>query len=530
MGQKIQALFVAALLLFSHALSALDSWAQTTLNNMSLDEKIGQLFMVAGYVDSDFALHETASYEIDSAILGGVCLVGPSESVKQVALLNRLQEESRYPLLVAQDFEWGLAMRLTDCMSFPKNMTLGALSDNSLIYEMGKEIARQAKLVGVHVNLSPDIDVNIEPKNPVINVRSFGASPQDVALKGVAMIQGLQDGGIIASAKHFPGLGDIAVDPHLALPVNLHDRARLEEVEFLPFYAAIAAGVLSIQTDHVLFPALDTAPSSLSSAIVQGILKDKMGFTGLVLSGALRMKALSEHMSQEEIALQAFLAGSDMLLMPKDFSKSFSAIKTAILEKIISEDDVNQRVLKILQLKERQNLHENRFTPIPSADELHTEEAKALKKRLYQAVVQVERDENSLLPITTPAAYVQIGGAKDCRFYKELHLTSLQEDEDALLEKLEEYATIIVALFPLDPKKSAHRQHGIHGITEETASLLTKLERFGKKIVLCYFGNPFGLPYLSNFPTLINAYEDDEEAQIAASRRLFPLRSPRLSS
>jgi len=533
------------------------AWAEKTLESMTLDEKIGQIFMIAGYVDPEYAVRETENprviEEIDTFIkeyyVGSIGLVGPSQAAKQVALLNRYQEMSKYPILFAQDFEWGLSMRLTDGMRFPKNITLGALEDNSLIYQMGKEIGRQGKLVGVQMNFSPDMDVNVEPENPVINVRSFGASPQQVAAKGIAMIKGLQEADMIASAKHFPGLGDITSDPHLELPVNTRDRKRLEEVELYPFNEAVKAGVLSIQTDHVLMPALEPdtkLASSLSPRIVQGILKDKMGFQGVVISGALRMKALSDTMPQEEIALKAFVAGSDLLLMPKDFPRAYMAIKTAILEGKITPEALNERVLKILKLKEKSQLHIKRLFEIPTEKELHTPEAIALKRKIYQTVVRVTKDENRALPIVSTKnshiAYVQISDAPTSIFYdaikQELALDpffiSLEQDEPSLIQQLEKYSQVIVAILPADPRRIAQirllnaqkrveelKHFRVHGLREPTVNLLKSLESINKKVTICYFGNPFGLQFVQSFSTLINAYEDDPEAQLAAANLLL---------
>lgn len=512
--------------------------AEKTLHEMSIDEKIGQLFMIAAYVDEAYAIKETENQTImqdtesyiQKYFVGGIGLVGPSTSQKQVLLLNRYQEMSKYPLLIAQDFEWGLSMRLSDGMRFPKNSTLGAVSDNNLIYEMGKEIGRQAKLVGVQMNLSPDIDVNIEPENPVINVRSFGACPQDVAKKGVAMIKGLQDAGIIASAKHFPGLGDIKQDPHLALPINNQPKKRLEEVELYPFEEAIKAGVLSIQTDHVLMPALEpdtTLASSLSPRIVQGILKEKMGFRGLVLSGALRMKALTENLTQEEIAIKAFLAGSDMLLMPQDLPKAHQAIKKGLSDGIITQKELDERVLKILNTKELVQLNERVPLPIPSHAELHTTDALSIKRKLYKAAVRVVRDKNQLIPLQNgPIAYLQIGDCSSIRFFDELQKQQpcFQTDMDSV----DNYAKIIVAVFPLDPRRIAQirlespdklkeelTHFRVHGITTSSANQLKELEKYNSKCVVCYFGNPFGKQFVDGFDSVIMAYEDDPEAQLA---------------
>ncbi|MBS0656180.1 MAG: hypothetical protein JSR46_10410 [Verrucomicrobia bacterium] len=535
-----------------------DSWATKTLEQMTVDEKIAQLFMVAGYVDLNFSELETKKRDLlaqtDSFIsqygIGGIGLVGPSSSVLQVAFCNRYQQRAKYPILIAQDLEWGLSMRLTDGFRFPKNSTLGAVRDDQLIYEMGREIARQGRLVGVHMNLSPVLDININPENPVINVRSFGGSPQNVATKGIAMIRGLRDGSMIASAKHFPGLGDISVDPHLDLPSNTHDSKRLETVELYPFEKAIAAGVQSIQTEHVSMPALEpdaTIPASLSPRIVQNLLKDKMKFQGLVISGALRMEALTKYFSQEEIAVKAFLAGNDMLLMPQDLIVAFHAIRQALQEGKIHIEQIDERVLKILKLKEQVGLEKKRLVEVPTLELLHTDEAKALKYKLYDQAISVVRDENAHLPIKQArgqaAALVQIGDASSSVFLdavkEQLNIDQimLPLDFDASSEQvalLEKYPLIILSVFPADPRRIAQirllnkerqieelSQFRVHGLPKGIVDFVSQLKRLHKKTVVCYFGNPFGLEFFSDFSTLIMGYEDDEIAQQVVGKLAF---------
>lgn len=534
-----------------------NSWAQKTLETMSLDEKIGQLFMIAGYVDSEYANSEIGNariaQEIDRYIIdyhiGGIAYVGPSEGGKQVTLTNHYQEISKYPILIAQDLEWGLSMRLRDGMQFPKNITLGGIDDNDLIYKMGKEIGTQAKLIGVHMNLSPVLDVNTEPENIVINVRSFGSSPQKVAEKGIAMIRGLQDAGIIASAKHFPGLGDITVDPHLALPYSKHEKKRLQDVELYPFAQAIKAGVLSIQTEHLMVPSLESdpsTPSSLSSKIVDDLLKRELGFKGLVLSGALRMKALTNHISEEEIVLKAFLAGSDMLLMPQDFPKAYRALKTALAHGQITEKAVDERVLKVLQMKEKVKLDRQRIVPIPTPEQLHSPFAKELKRSLYQAAISVVRNQHQLIPLSlskkNTIAYVQLGDAPSTDYLEKLrqslNLDSFifpltqdnRKEEGRLLEQMNKYSLIILAVYPADPRRIAEirllneknqiaelKHFRVHGISESLVRLIDTLKCYQEKTIVTFFGNPFGIHFFNGYSTLLMAYETDPDAQEAAA-------------
>lgn len=557
----LKALFIVYfILLFNLNISAEDkSWAQKTLDEMSMEEKIGQLFMVAGYIDTEFGLSETGHpniiQEIDHYMTqfhaGGIAFVGPSDSENQVTLTNHYQKLSKYPLLIAQDLEWGLSMRLKDTIRYPKNITLGAIKNNELIYEMGKEIGRQAKLIGVHMNLSPVLDINSEPENVAINVRSFSDSPQLVAEKGIAMIQGLQDAGMIASAKHFPGLGDIKVDPHLALPYSFHEKKRILEMELYPFIRAIEAGVLSIQTEHLMLPTIDPIyPTSLSYKMVTELLKNELGFTGLILSGALRMKALTENFSEEEIILNAFLAGSDMLLMPQDFPKAYQILKNAWNERKISEKEVDQKVLKILQIKEKANLHKEKFVEIPKQEALNNEFGKSLKRRLYKQAVHVIRNRKSLIPFNLSnkdkIAYVQLGDPSSKILFEKLTsflpsdtfifplMGDVSTEKERLFSQIDQYSAIIIAVHPANPRRIAeirllNKQHQteeleqfrVHGIPKNLIPLINTLKEYEKKTIICFFGSPFGLSFFEDFSTCVMAYEDDFETQDIVSELLF---------
>lgn len=503
---------------------------------MSSEEKIGQVFMIAGYIDPEFARKEINNpkiiQQIDSYItdyhLGGVAFVGPSEINPQIALTNHYQTLSKIPLLIAQDHEWGLAMRIKNTPCFPKNSTLGALQEDTLVYEMGKEIAREEKLIGVHMNLSPVLDVNINPQNIVINVRSFGDSPVNVASKGCAMIRGLQEGGIIASAKHFPGIGDITTDPHLGLPFSPHSKERFEKIEFHPFREAIQSGILSIQTEHLVAPALESnpkTPSSLSREVVTDLLKTKLGFKGMVLSGALRMQALTDHFTDEEIILGAFKAGSDMLLMPQDFPKAFRILNTALKDGVIQESDLDEKVLKVLKLKEHVRLHEKKLV---NEIDLDASKANEIIESIFQKVVKVEREIPGLLPLasTDKIAYIQLGESKNSlKPSNDGYFFSLNEnnkdEEIRLISKLEEYTKILVSIYPADPRRiveirlqnkesqeSELATFKVHGMTQNLIHQLDLLTKVKEKCIVVYYGSPFGKHFLDDFPTFIMAYED----------------------
>lgn len=554
-------IFFCQIFIFSplFADSSTESWAVQTLQSMSIEEKIGQLFMIPGYVCPVFAQIETDHLdmikEIDRLIsdyhIGGINFVGRSDPLKQAALTNHYQELSKYPLLIAQDLEWGLSMRHPTAMQFPKNITLGAINDNTLIYEMGKEIGRQARLIGVNMNLSPVLDVNTQTENVVINVRSFGSDPQSVAEKGVAMIKGLQESQVIASAKHFPGLGSIKKDPHLELPSSTHSAEELIACDLYPFMEAIKADVMSIQTEHILLPCLEEdprTPASQSKTIIQHLLIDKLGFKGLVISGALRMKALTNHFTEETIVLEAFFAGHDLLLMPQNLPRAYEAIRNAFKTGLITLEDIEKRVLKILKLKEWVKLHLQKIIQIPRLEDLNTDQAKQLQEKLYSSVITFRSVLPQLLPIKHDQniAYVQLGDSSSSQFFDQLNkvlhcdpfnLSPFEENKDLneeLMSKITDYPLIILAVHPLDPRRivelrqlSIEKLEGeldqfrVHGMTKPLIKMVNNLKNYQHKIIVVNFGNPFSLPFFADFSLLLQAYEDNPIAQETALKTLF---------
>lgn len=348
--------------LFSfHALHA-DFCAGKVLSEMTFEEKIGQLFIAAVYASPEQAASEIPDYSmkdveylIQHYHVGGVLLKmrwQPSHQIKTVA---HLQSISKYPLIISQDCEWGLSMRLDDVQRFPKNGTLGAVKKMSLIYALGKEIARQCRIVGVNFNLSPVVDVNSNPNNPVIGARSFGSDPKVVADCGTAMMLGLQDGGVLACAKHFPGHGDTSQDSHECLPTVIHDRVRLLSCEIYPFQKLIENGVKAVMTGHLCMPALEpqpNLPASLSAKIIKGLLQDELKFDGLVVTDDLVMGAIGKNFSPEDAVVKAFLAGNDLLLSTLHLPRCIKALFEAYKQGLFSLEDLDYRVLKILKAKE----------------------------------------------------------------------------------------------------------------------------------------------------------------------------------
>lgn len=308
------------------------SWADSVFATLSLDEKIAQMIMVAAYSNEGEEHLKSLTQLVEKDHIGGILFFqgGP---VRQALMTNHLQSRSKVPLLIAMDAEWGLGMRLDSTISYPKQISLGAIKDNGIIYQMGYHIGNQLQRLGVHVNFAPVADINNNPKNPVINFRSFGEERLNVALKAYSYASGLEDAGIIATYKHFPGHGDTDQDSHYTLPVIHHTKERLDSVELFPFAYGISRGISAIMTAHLHIPVLDSTSAlaaSLSHPVVTGLLKHELDFKGLIFTDALSMKGVSDYFKPGELEAKAFIAGNDILLMPSDVEKTINYIKKEV--------------------------------------------------------------------------------------------------------------------------------------------------------------------------------------------------------
>lgn len=354
-------------------------WAEDTIERMSLDEKIGQLLMIAvpcnperksnqdrlftlnlpTNLDKNFATDMIRNYHV-----GSILYICEGTMPEQIAATNYFQQQSKYPLLIAQDLEPGLH-RLEDFPHYPKARMLGDRNDLEFTYSVGRHIGEHARNIGVHVVFAPVVDVQTRKENPVIHSRSFGTDPQRVADHGTALMHGLQDGGVIACAKHFPGHGDTTADSHQALPTLDHDLERLEAVEFVPFKKLIDEGVGAVMPGHLMLPKIDAEnPSSLSSVFIEQLLKSKLRFNGLIFTDALIMKALSNYDQNNEAGLRSLLAGCTVAVFPEGVAESFKVIKDAVLNGVFSEEDLKAKVLLVLKTKEGLRLDEKCFSNV----------------------------------------------------------------------------------------------------------------------------------------------------------------------
>nr|AAN10188.1 putative glycosylhydrolase [Candidatus Fritschea bemisiae] len=361
-----------------------EGWAEKIFKTLTVEEKIGQLFIVPACpkFSSEMIEKMLDVYHI------GALILKQAHPKEQIPFLNALQKRSKLPLLCTGDAEWGLGMRMQETLSFPRNEIMGKVKDQSLLFSSGKEIGRQCRIVGIHLNFAPVVDINNHPNNTVIGNRSFGSDPEKVSRCASLIIQGMRAGKVLSCLKHFPGHGDTDVDSHKGLPTILHSRKHLEQVEFLPFKENLESAD-AIMTGHLMLPVLDkNFPASLSKLIVTDLLQKEWGFKGLIITDALNMKALTQNYSVEEIALKAFLAGHDLLLygshryddvknlLENAIPLAYKSIQNGIINGEIDSDLLDARVLKILQVKERLGLHKDRFNPNPEnlMEVLHSKE------------------------------------------------------------------------------------------------------------------------------------------------------------
>lgn len=526
-----------------------DSWAIRTLRQLTVRQKIGQLFtFTPGTEDVLTAGHSmnvsaVSPSEIACLIkeygIGGVLFIRRSNIAEHIDLINAWQGMSEIPLLVCEDCEWGLAMRLNDGIKYPRNMTLGAIQNEELIYQVGYEIGRQCRSVGIYMNLAPVIDVNNNPLNPVISDRSFGESPERVARLGALFNQGMQDAGILTCIKHFPGHGDTATDSHLALPRIEKSREELDCVELVPFKRLIDAGADAVMGAHMYVPALDQKNiSTFSYPLLTEILQKQLGFEGIILTDALCMGALKEF-APGDVELKAFLAGNDLFLCSRNIPLAIQRLEEAIKSGLIPEEELDRRVLKILLAKEYLGLHKNRFVNLFEAStSVDTYDARALKKQLYQSAITVVKNEENVIPLTSQdhVAIIQIGRTGERVFGKILcercmgtsfALAGGITDGDAenflaenslLFQNVSKIVVCITGMVKLASKN--------FGITPGIKYLIDGIMAFRRPTILVLCGSPYSLGLFGAQDALVVAYEDDFDALEASAHVLDGTFSP----
>ena len=534
-------------------LSHSSSWVEQTLASLSLEERIAQLLHVPSWSNRSEIHFQRVLEAIHVHQIGGVIFF-QGDPQAQLRATKRYQAEAKVPLMISIDAEWGLAMRLEETIQYPYQMTLGAIQDLGLIEEMGAQLARQCRRLGIHVNFAPTVDINTEPSNPVIGFRSFGSDPEQVANRAAAYMRGMQKERVLAVAKHFPGHGDTAVDSHLDLPVLLHDPQRLQEIELSPFRHLIEQGVPGVMTGHLHVPAYETDTrigATLSRPLAHTLLQEELGFEGLVFTDALDMKGVTKHFSPAEINLRALLAGHDAMLFCVDVPGSLEKMMKAVEEGLISEAEITRRCRKLLLAKAWLGLEEK---TIPQSEnlikDLNPQEAIQLNQKISEQAITVVKDSPAFplsdnLRIATLSVISDYNSESDGLQHHQLTKVQDMDSEAALLtpfqqaftrpatdhfvldlnepetmqkwtiKAMREFEIVVVSLHGLHIKAS----HGF-GITEALQMKLGAILA-ESRVILVVFGNAYVLDQLEGVERaegILLAYQETVFLQEATAK------------
>lgn len=516
------------------------AWVDSVFNTLSQRDKVAQLFMVRAHTNLGQRYIDSVADVVQREQLGGIVLFqgGP---VRHAQVINRYQRLSKVPLLVAFDGEWGLGMRMADStISFPYQMALGAVQNEALIYQMGLEIARDFKRLGLNVNFAPVVDINNNPRNPVINFRSFGENKRNVARKGLAYMRGMMDGGIITSLKHFPGHGDTDVDSHHDLPQLKFTAGRLDSLEMYPFRELIKAGASGVMVAHMNIPSLDKTPnlpSSLSEHIVTNVLKKRLGFQGLTFTDAMDMNGVVKHFPNGEADVRAIIAGNDLLELSQNSARAIEMVLQAIKRGRLTQADIDSRVKKILAAKYWLGL--DKLQPVNPAhlyQDVNRRQTELLNQRLADASVTLLNSDSLINAInyTKRTAIISVGVAQISEFQNMLgwrfdnHMNyvlspdATADDVAAVASELGRYSQIIVAIHDnrARPRSTLPYNGTVRFFLNELAAMNS---------VFCVFANPYalaGLPGIEQAKSILVCYQNDLIMQRAAAKVLLRRLTP----
>ncbi len=507
-----------------------EKWVDSIYKSLSLKEKIAQLYMVQVFSNQTAKEKSKIVNLIKKHKIGGI-IYSKGGPVRQARLNNELQAASKTPLLIGMDAEWGLSMRLDSTYSFPWNMTLGAIKDNRLIEQTGKQLGEHCKRLGVHFNFAPVVDINTNPKNPIIGNRSFGEDRDNVTDKALAFMKGMQSAGVLANAKHFPGHGDTEADSHKTLPTVDFDEKRIDSVELYPYKKLIKEGLSSVMVAHLNIPSLeprDGYPSSISENIVTNILKERLGFKGLIFTDALTMKGASNFSAPGDIDLVAFLAGNDVMLMSSDVSMGIKKFVEAYKKGTITEKRLAHSVKKVLQAKYKAGL--NKYSPIGTynlVEDLNRIEDDALYEELMEEAITVVRDSTNMLPLrhleTKSIAYVKLGDDDGKPFlntlkkYAKVHEVKANK-LDELIVKLRAYNTVIIGFH-----RSNDNPWKSYKFSNKELTWLHEIARTNN-VILDVFAKPYALldiKSVTNMESIIVSYQNSKIAQEKSAQIIF---------
>ena len=485
-------------------------YADSLYAKLSMDERIGQLYIVALYTNKDQNHISGVRKLVEQERIGGIILM-QDDAEQEIALVNEFQKKSRVPMLFGMDAEWGLYQRIKTAHKFPWAMTLGAIQDNNLVYEMTSKIAEDAKKMGIYWNFAPVVDVNTNPKNPIIGNRSFGSDVQNVIAKALAYAQGLQDNGVLAAIKHFPGHGDTDVDSHLDLPVVKHSLERLNKIELAPFKALMDKKIGGAMIAHLYVPQLEKGkniPASISYDIVTNLLKNKFRYEGLVITDALNMNAVAKKYPAGELDLRAFKAGNDVLLFSQDVPTGKKLIKEAIQKGEISEKRLEESVKKILKTKYLlglQNLRPLSSEGINSA--LNNDSHAKISEKLYANALTLLKDEKQLFPLREKEVYyLPLEEASHEAFLQELSKEiKVKKISFKEIQSIPENAVVIIGLH-----KDNSTAYKPYKVSWESKRLINQVKS-RNRVILNVFGSPYALQDvdISGISSVLVSYENN---------------------
>ena len=541
-----------------------EKWVQSTLKKMSIEDKVGQMIVssfMSTFMSTDSAEFDELARSVHELKVGGFHVFGGSERVPNVllnptygavtlgqpleaaSLINRLQAISPVPLLNTADFEAGVGFRIAGATAFPRLMAFGAARDERLAEEAGRVTGEEARALGVHVNFAPVVDVNNNPRNPVINTRSYGEDPQMVGRLASAYIRGMQAAGVAATLKHFPGHGDTDVDSHLGLPIIKHPRARLDQIELVPFRAGVAAGAEAVMTAHIELPELDPTPktpTTLSGPIVQGLLRKDLGFDGLIYTDSMGMAGVAAMHTAGEAAVLAVKAGNDVILHSPDDEAAFNAVVAAVKSGQIPEPQINASVQRILRAKARAGLHRNKIVNLDQvaavvgtrknltvADEVSERSITLLKDARNQVPLRAPRDAQVLyLSVLDFPSNWRIA-APSRTFIPELrkrwpNVTSIELSDRTTPAEIElvramapRFDVVIASVFV-----RAGSASGRMDLAEPLQRLLNGFSRGSRPFVTVFFGNPYVAMYMPDLPAVMMTYDFYDRAEASAVKAL----------
>ena len=499
-----------------------NDWVDKTYSSLSQDEKLGQLFIVALYTNKGEDFINNVRNIVINEKIGGIILM-QDDAAREINLVNEFQSKSKVPLMIGMDAEWGLYQRIATARKFPWAMTLGAIQDKNLIKEMSAKIAEDCHRMGINWDFAPVVDVNTNPNNPIIGNRSFGSEVQNVVNSAMAYSNGLQDNNILAAIKHFPGHGDTNTDSHLDLPEVSHDLKRLNEVELAPFKALMDKGIGGVMVAHLYVPSLESAkgiPASVSKNIITGLLKEKFGYKGLIITDALNMGAVAKRYKPGELDALAFKAGNDIMLFSDGVKEGKRLIQLAIDNKEISQNRVEESVKKILLTKYFLGL--NQYEPKNPENinaDLNNDSHKQIVQKMYSNALTLLKDDKKLLPLKCKETYYYVP-LEEAPY--QTFLDTMNLNTTLIVKKPSEISTIpanskVIVAFHKD-NSTAYKPYKISDSSKKILSDLSK----NHNVILNVFGSAYALKDvdISKVSTVLVAYENNDDSMTATAKAL----------